>query len=142
MMTAPAAELQKAIFSALSNDTELSALLGGVRIFDQAPANVAFPYITFGRTSIYDWSTGTESGTEQLFTLHIWSKEKGKKETLDIMELARVRLDDASLPLDGHHLVNIRLEFAEARHEDDLSVHHGLLRFRAVTEPDSSGTGS
>ncbi len=134
-MTAPAAELQKAIFSALSADADLVTLLGSVRIFDQAPANVAFPYITFGRTSFYDWSTGTESGTEQLFTLHVWSKAKSKKETLDIMELARARLDDASLPLEGHHLVNIRLEFAEARHDDDLSVHHGLLRFRAVTEP-------
>ena len=62
--------------------------LVGTRIFDHAPANVAFPYITFGRTSVYDWSTGTESGTEQLFTLHVWSKAKGKKEVLEIMELA------------------------------------------------------
>jgi hypothetical protein len=133
-MTAPAAELQKAIFSSLSGDATLVALLGSARIFDNAPANVAFPYITFGRTSIYDWSTGTESGTEQLFTLHIWSKAKSKKETLDIMEVVRERLNDASLPLDGHQLVNLRLEFAEARHDDDLSVHHGMLRFRAVTE--------
>jgi Protein of unknown function (DUF3168) len=133
-MTAPAAELQKAIFSSLSGDATLVALLGSARIFDDAPANVAFPYITFGRTSIYDWSTGTESGTEQLFTLHIWSKAKSKKETLDIMEVVRERLNDASLPLDGHQLVNLRLEFAEARHDDDLSVHHGMLRFRAVTE--------
>lgn len=133
-MTAPAAELQKAIFAALADDAALVALLGGARIFDRAPSNVAFPYITFGRTSIYDWSTGTETGTEQLFTLHVWSKAKGKKETLDIMELARARLDDASLTLEGHHLVNLRLEFAEARHDDNLSVHHGLLRFRAVTE--------
>jgi Protein of unknown function (DUF3168) len=133
-MTAPAVELQKAIFSSLSGDTALVALLGSARIFDRAPANVAFPYITFGRTSIYDWSTGTESGTEQLFTLHIWSKAKSKKEALDIMEVVRERLNDASLALDGHQLVNLRLEFAEARHDDDLSVHHGLLRFRAVTE--------
>ncbi len=137
-MTAPAIELQKGIFSSLSEDAALVALLGSARIFDKAPANVAFPYITFGRTSIYDWSTGTESGTEQLFTLHIWSKAKSKKETLDIMELARARLDNASLPLDGHHLVNLRLEFAEARHDDDLSVHHGMLRFRAVTEEANS----
>ena len=72
---------------AVSGGSDSMALLGGARIFDQAPANVAFPYITFGRTSIYDWSTGTESGTEQLFTLHVWSKMKGKKETLDIMDL-------------------------------------------------------
>ena len=134
-MTAPAAELQKAVFEALGADAAVTALLGAGKIYDHAPANVAFPYITFGRTSIFDWSTGTESGTEQLFTLHVWSKTKGKKETLAIMEAAKTLLDDAALELDEHHLVNMRLEFAEERYDDDLSVHHGLLRFRAVTEP-------
>ena len=134
-MTAPAAELQKAVFEALGADAAVTALLGAGKIYDHAPANVAFPYITFGRTSIFDWSTGTESGTEQLVTLHVWSKTKGKKETLAIMEAAKALLDDAALELDEHHLVNMRLEFAEERYDDDLSVHHGLLRFRAVTEP-------
>ena len=129
-----AVELQKAVFEALAGDAALAALVG-TRIFDHAPANVSFPYVTFGRTSIYDWSTGTESGSEQLFTLHIWSKAKGKSETLEIMEIARARLDDAALGLAGHQLVNLRLEFSEARYDEDLSVYHGLLRFRAVTEP-------
>jgi hypothetical protein len=133
-MTAPAAELQKAVFEALAADAAVTALLGSGKIYDRAPANVAFPYLTFGRTSIFDWSTGTESGTEQLFTVHVWSKAKGKKETLAIMEAVRALLDDGSLELDQHHLVNMRLEFAEARYDEDLSVHHGLLRFRAVTE--------
>jgi hypothetical protein len=133
-MTSAAAELQTAIYQALAGDSALIAELGGASIYDQAPPNVSFPYITFGRTSVYDWSTGTESGTEQLFTLHIWSKARGKKEVLEIMELSRIRLDNASLALSGHHLVNLRLEFAEARYDDDLAVHHGLLRFRAVTE--------
>ena len=129
-----AVELQRAVFQALAGDAALAALVGA-RIFDYAPAKVPFPYITFGHTSIYDWSTGTESGTEQLFTLHVWSKAKGKGETLEIMELARARLDDTALGLDDHHLVNMRLEFAEARYSDDLLAYHGLLRFRAVTEP-------
>jgi len=133
-MSAPAVELQKAVFARLGEDSALVGLLGGARIFDHVPANAPFPYITFGRTSVYDWSTDTESGTEQLFTLHIWSKAKGKKETLEIMDAASALLEDTSLPLEGHHLVNLRLEFAEARYDDDLSVYHGLLRFRAVTE--------
>ena len=133
-MTAPAVELQKAIFEALGQDAELVSALGGAQIYDHAPANVAFPYITFGRTSIYDWSTGTESGTEQLFTLHVWSKAKGKKEALEIMDLVKARLAGASLDLSGHHLVNLRFEFEEARFDEDQSVHHGLLRYRAVTE--------
>ena len=81
-MTAPAAELQKAIFAELGGDAALLAALGGERIFAAAPANVAFPYIGFGRTGVYDWSTGGEKDTEQLFTLHIWSKAKGEAETV------------------------------------------------------------
>lgn len=133
-MGAPAVELQKAILDALGGVGALTALVGG-RILDHAPANVVFPYITFGRTSLYDWSTGTEIGTEQLFTVHVWSKAKGKKETLDIMDLVKARLHDGALTPAGHRLVNLRLEFAEARYDEDLAVYHGLLRFRAVTEP-------
>jgi hypothetical protein len=134
-MTAPAAELQKAIYAALAGDVELVARLGGVHIYDHAPANVPFPYITFGRTGVYDWSTGTESGTEQLLTLHVWSKAKGKAEAHELMDLVLTRLTDAELTLEGHHLVNLRQEFSEIVFDEDLSVHHGLLRFRAVTEP-------
>lgn len=133
-MTSAAVDLQKALFSALSGDAALSALIGENKVFDHAPADIAFPYLTFGRTSVFDWSTGTESGTEQLFTLHIWSKTKGKKETLEIIDAVQNRLQQEPLILDDHSLVNLRFEFAEARYDDDLSVHHGLLRFRAVTE--------
>lgn len=134
-MNAPAIELQKAIFKTLKQSGALTGLLGGDKIFDQVPPKTAFPYVTFGRTSLYDWSTGTESGTEQLFTLHIWSRATGKKEALDIMEACKACLHDGALALEGHHLVNMRLEFAEARYDENLLVHHGLLRFRAVTEP-------
>ena len=51
------------------------------------------------------------------------------------MDAARAALHDRALPLDGHALVNLRLEFSEVRFDDDQSVYHGLLRFRAVTEP-------
>lgn len=128
-----AAELQKAIFAALGANAALAVIVGA-RIFDHAPASVAFPYITFGRSSVYDWSTGTESGTEQLFTVHVWSKGKGKKEALEIMDLARQTLHDAALVLQGHRLVNLRLQFSEARYDDRNEAHHGLLRFRAVVE--------
>lgn len=130
-----AAELQKAIFKALRQDARVSRLLGsGGRIFDHAPADIGFPYITFGRTGSYDWSTGTETGCEHLVTLHVWSKAKGKAESLELIEAASARLHDGALALNGYRLVNLRLEFSETRFDDDLSVYHGLMRFRAVTE--------
>ncbi|MDQ6436885.1 DUF3168 domain-containing protein [Mesorhizobium sp. LHD-90] len=133
-MTKSAAELQKSIFAALGGDAALTSLLGAGKIHDLAPGHVAFPYITFGRTSVFDWSTGTESGDEHLFTLHVWSTAKGKKETLAIMERAKTLLHDAPLELVGYHLVSLRLEFSEVRFDEDASVHHGLMRFRALIE--------
>ena len=133
-MAGPALELQKAIFAALSQDAPLAALLDGPRVFDRVPATTPFPYVTFGRTSLFDWSTGTESGVEQLFTLHVWSKAGGKSETLAILARIGELLDDQPLTLDGHALVSLRLEFSEVRYDEDLAVHHGLARFRALIE--------
>lgn len=133
-MKSPAADVQKALFEALASDAALTAMLGGKKIFDHAPADVRFPYVTFGRTSLYDWSTSTESGTEQFFTLHVWSKAKGKKETLAIMDEVRSRLHDADIALGTHDLVSLRFETGEVRYDEDVAVHHGLLHFRAVIE--------
>lgn len=133
-MNSPAAELQKAIFARLEGDAPLKTLLGGAKVYDQAPAHTPFPYVTFGRIGIHDWSTGTERGTEQIFSIHVWSKARGKREVHAIMETVRGLLDDADLSLAGHALVNMRLDYSEIRHDDDLAVNHGTMRFRAVTE--------
>jgi hypothetical protein len=127
-------ELQKAIFDALRAETALTGALGGARIHDAAPADVPFPYITFGRTSIYDWSTATEDGTEHLVSLHFWSKGRGKKEALALMEIAGERLRQGGLVLEGYQLVNLTQDYAEVRFDEDLGLHHGLLRFRAMVE--------
>ncbi|TIP77013.1 MAG: DUF3168 domain-containing protein, partial [Mesorhizobium sp.] len=104
------------------------------KLFDHAPDNIPFPYVTFGRTSVYDEVTGRENDAEQLFTLHFWSKSEARKEVLDVMDMVSARLQHAPLALDEHHRVNLRLEFSEVRYDEDLSACHGLLRFRAVTE--------
>lgn len=134
-MAAAAIELQKAVFSALAGDAVLVSALGGPRIHDHAPANVPFPYVTFGRASAHDWSTATEDGSEHLFTIHVWSRAKGRSEAVAIMAAVRERLHDAGLAVAGHVLVNLREEFREIRFDDDHGVHHGTLQFRAVTEP-------
>lgn len=134
-MTSAAIELQKAVFAALAADEALTTKLGGARIYDHAPASVAFPYLTFGRTSVFDWSTSTESGDEHIFSVHVWSKAKGKSEALEIADIVKQVLHDASLAMDTHRLVSLRQEFEEVRYNDDHAVYHGTVRFRALTEP-------
>ena len=51
------------------------------RVYDEVPLRAEFPYLTFGQTIERDWSTGTEPGQEHTFTLHVWSRARGRKET-------------------------------------------------------------
>ena len=64
---------------------------------------------------------------------HVPTACVGDAETLGLMELALSRLAGSALFLEGGHPLDLRLEFAEARYDQDLTVYHGLLRYRAVT---------
>lgn len=128
-------ELQKAIYQSLTADAALTAMLGGARVYDAVPRGAAYPYVTLGQSSWRDWSTGSDDGEEHTLTLHVWSETSGYRETQHIMTRLRERLHDASLVLSGHHLVNLRHEYSEARREPGGESYRGIVRFRAVTEP-------
>lgn len=127
--------LQRGIYQALAGSSDLTARLGGARIYDDAPQSAAYPFITLGQSVIRDWSTGTEDGDEHDLTLHVWSRGGGKKEVLEIMEAVKGVLHDQPLTLQDHFLINVRHEFSEARLDPDGDTFHGIVRYRAVTEP-------
>lgn len=129
-------ELQKTIYSALTADAALTALLSGQKIYDDVPQGTPFPYITLGESSVRDWSTGSEDGDEHVLTMHVWSRAKGRQQVHQIMDALHGTLDDAELSLNGHTLINLRHELSEARREADGETYHGIVRYRAVTEPD------
>ncbi len=133
-MTHASFALQKAVVAKLIADAAVGALIGD-RIYDAPPRDVAFPYLTVGQTSLADWSTGTEAGAEHQLVLHAWSRERGKKQCYAIMDAVEATLHEAALTLEGHALINLRFEFAETRRDPDGITYHGVMRFRAVTEP-------
>jgi hypothetical protein len=134
-MPSPSFALQQSIFAVLSADSALTALIGAGRIHDDVPQASALPYLALGQTTSRDWSTATEPGTEHTLTLHVWSDAKGKKQAHEILAAARSALHDQPLTLAGHRLVNLRHEFSEARRDSDGETLHGIVRFRALTEP-------
>lgn len=127
--------LQRGIYQALAGSAGLSAMLGGTRIYDDPPQGASYPFITIGQSTLRDWSTGTEDGTEHLVTLHVWSRSGGRKQVQDIIEEIKKVLHDKPLSLVDHHLVNLRHEFSEVRPDPDGDTFHGIVRYRAVTEP-------
>ena len=128
MQVSLAAGLQEAVSRTLSVGTKLPGLCG---VMDKPPAR--YPHIVFGRTGICDGRTGIENDNEQLFTLHVWSTARTDEEALAIMRHAKALLDGRRIKLGDGSTATVRLEFAEARHDEDLELRHGLLRFRATS---------
>ncbi|WP_157015082.1 DUF3168 domain-containing protein [Mesorhizobium xinjiangense] len=133
-MSHPALELQKAVFAALSADAGLVARLGGAYIYDPVPASQAFPYVSFGKATMRDWSTASEAGSEHRIVLDVWSKAKGRAEALRIMDDIRACLDQVLPPLADHVLVSLAFEASELGFDDDLALYHGSIRYRALIE--------
>jgi hypothetical protein len=127
--------IQRGIYQALANSSNLTSLLGGARIYDDPPQAANLPFVSLGQTELRDWSTGTEDGAEHDLTLHVWSRSGGKKQVHQIIEAIRTVLHDQSLALSDHHLVNLRHELSEARLDPDGDTVHGIVRYRAVTKP-------
>jgi len=127
--------LQKAIHVQLSADAGLLAVLGAPRIFDDVPRSPTFPYITYGGSTVRDWSTGTDDGHEHALTLHAWSQGAGRKPVHELLGALEAALDQQGLALDGHRLITLRHEFSDVRREADGETWHGVLRLRATTEP-------
>ena len=131
----PTWPLQQAVFAALGADAQLTALLGPGRIFDDVPQGTPLPYVTLGRMTAQDWSTGSEDGTEHVFTVHVWSGAAGKKQAHEVLGAIRAALHDQPLAVAGHRLVNLRHEQSEIRRDADGETVRGTARFRALTEP-------
>lgn len=135
MSTSASWSLQQAVYGVLAADAPLAALLGGARIYDDVPQAAPYPHISLGQTSSNDWGTGTEDGEEHILTLHVWSQAGGRGEAQRIMGAIRTALHTASLTLAGHALVSLRQQFSDVRRDPDGVTIHGLVRYRAVTEP-------
>ncbi len=134
-MTSAAWALQQSVYQRLRANTGLTGMLGGEDIFDDVPRSASFPYLTLGQSMVRDWSAGGDDGHEHILTLHVWSRANGRKEVYEIMGVLKDVLHDQHVSLVDHQLVNLRHEFSEARRDPDGETYHGIVRFRAITEP-------
>lgn len=128
--------LQAAIAGALSAHAGVRLYAGAPpRIYDDVPERPVFPYITIGDDEARDWSTGSEAGAEHALTLHVWSRYAGRREAKLLMDEIAACLHDQPLALSARRLINLRHAGMETFRLGDGETWHGLVRFRAVTEP-------
>ncbi len=127
-------ELQKSLHAALVADAALSALVGG-RVFDRPPQDADFPFVTLGDSEVEPDGTGSDGAAIHRLVLSVWSRGRGRRETKEIMTAIDIALQEATLAMTGHVLVNLHLERASVAYAPDAEALRGRLIFRAYTEP-------
>jgi hypothetical protein len=134
-MTSPILALRLAILDAAESDAELKALMGGaLRLHDEPPRAAEQVYALFGDVTAEDWSTDFDRGHEQDLTLVIWAERGSARTALAAAERLSEILDDASLTLEAHRLVNLRVTELASTRDKDTQLARVTLRLRAITE--------
>ena len=129
-----ATALQTAIHSRLSNYPGMPA------VKDDVSATLPFPYVVVGEDTHIPWDTDDSTGAESTITLHIWSRQRGKKETQDIQGLIYTALNRYEMAVSGYHLVTMEFEYSEVTLDPDGQTRHGISRFRTLIEAEDSST--
>ncbi len=123
-------ELQKAVFTALSGDGALSALVTGV--YSHVPQDTAFPYIKFSDMGAQDWSTKTSSGIKSQLALDVFSRGRGSKESLAILKEVKRILADATLTMSGCTMVSMKFNGLGAKQLIDGLTWQGSIGFNVL----------
>lgn len=119
------AQIQAAIFAKLQT-------VGTV--YDHVPQESAFPYIVIGDDTSTPWDTDDSTGSESTCTIHVWSRQRGRKEVKTIMQAIYDAMHRQELTITGGALVECAAEFQESFLDPDGITRHGVIRFRLITE--------
>lgn len=129
-------DLAAAIRAGAMADAGVKALLGDpARIYDDPPPDPAFPYVTLGSVEGRNVDSSTVNAIEHTLTLHVWSRYGGRAEALDVIGALRDALHEAPLSVAGRNLVFLFAQLADVFRSGDGRTTHGILRLRAMTEP-------
>ena len=124
--------LRRSVQALLANDADLTVLLG-TRLYDRVPDRATFPYVVHG--GVETLPLDGEGAVQHLFTLEVWSRARGRREVLVILDALTRALHGAAPVLDGHRLVSLRTISSAALPDEGGGVYRGAATFRAVTEP-------
>ena len=126
--------LQQALYTALTGDAALTALIGASGVFDHVDEGSNLPYVTIGDISQAQFGTKTTEGMDATVTIHTWDDvHRGLKSTKEIMAAVLGVLHEASLSITGHSLSVARFEFSDVFVDPDGLTRHGVQRFRFLT---------
>ncbi len=128
-------DVQEQIFNTLCADSDIQNLLGNpARIYDYVPADVIFPYLVISEIDVSPFDTCDRYGYEQYYRFESFSRQHGSKETKQILQAVVDCLRGNSLTLNGHALVDCRLQGIQTKRLKDGKTTFGTTRLVIITQ--------
>jgi len=128
--------LAKAIHLVLSNNVAVQSVLGqDARLYDYAPEDPIYPYLTYGPMRSSDIGGDESPMTAHNLTLHLWSRYGGRAETMTMLQAVSGALESGSWQLDIGYLVSANVIFTDQFRAPDGHTIHGIIRLNATTQP-------
>jgi Protein of unknown function (DUF3168) len=131
----PALALQQAMRQQLLATPALTTLLGGAHIFDEVPRGEPSLYVAFNGIETRDWSVMGQKAHEHFVFIEVATNAKSRVLAQAIGDAVEGALDNATLNLTGHTLINLRAVFWSVSRNKSSDNFGATLRFRAATEP-------
>lgn len=134
-MTTALWETQTAIYTKLTSDTTLMALVSGV--FDQPSEDAAYPYVLIGDGTEVPDDAHDRQGVTTTVTLHIWSRYRGYAEAAAILREVDRLLDRQPIDVAGFVTVSVVNEFHQFLRDPDPQIRHIPVRYRIRLEEET-----
>lgn len=128
----PMLDIQQAIYTTLTGDPTLMALISGV--YDEPPEDASYPYVRIGEALESPDNRHGGFGRQTVVTLHTWTRYRGNAQGGEISDRLVQLLDHQSLAVDGQHTVEVAYEFGQALRDPEPGIRHHVTRFRVTTE--------
>ena len=130
----PSVDLQTIIYQTLLADPGVSAIVAD-RVFDNVPAEVDYPYISFGPSDYLPNDADCILGRIESFQVDCWTDESGKKRPARLLSDAIKRaLHENEPDLEGHALVRMRVTGVRILDDPSKIIAHGVVTVEATIE--------
>lgn len=131
-MSAHTLDSQVAIVALLS-----TAGIASGRVYDDAPSDVTYPWVEIGdRQIIPDDTSGpgssSDDGVSDFTDIHIWSRLRGKKETLGIIDQIHAALHGRALTISGRASALAWVRSVRVLNDPDGITRHGIVSVEVI----------
>ena len=131
-------QLQLGIYTALNDDTALSALIVGV--YDNPSQagdpgdDTAFPYVTISDGTSTPWDTDTDRGDEAIAQVHVWSRASNALQVKQIQDAIYGVLHRGTISISGSVFIGSDYITQTVQRDPDVITRHGVQEFRIIYE--------